>query len=128
MVYTCYGLAMGRGKSPTKRRSHDVLGTRELREQIPAILRDLREDVDSEPIVGGANRKPEIVILSYDGYLGLMDQLDNLAIVTQVRERLPAADIELGSSLEDAARELGLDPDEIFAKAEEPAPLDAPAA
>ncbi len=119
---------MGRGANPAKRRSHDVLGTRELREQIPAILRDLREDVDSEPIVGGANRKPEIVILSYDGYLGLMDQLDNLAIVTQVRERLPAADIELGTSLEDAARELGLDPDEIFAKTEEPAPLDAPAA
>jgi len=127
-VYTCYGLAMGRGKSPTKRRSHEVLGTRELRDQIPAILRDLRADVDSEPIVGGANRKPEIVILSYDGYLGLMDQIDNLAIATQAGERIPAADADLGTSLEDAARELGLDPDEIFAETEEPAPHGAPAA
>lgn len=119
-MYTCYRQLMGRGKNPTKRRSHDVLGTRELREQMPAILRELRADAGSEPIVGGANRKPEIVILSYEGYLDLMDQIDNLAIAAQARERIPAPGTDLGTSLEDAARELGFDPDEIFAETSPP--------
>lgn len=52
----------------------------------------------------------------------MIDQIDNLAIAIQTRERIPAPGADLGTSLEDAARELGFDPDEIFAEAEEPAP------
>jgi hypothetical protein len=45
-----------------------------------------------------------------------MDELDNLAIVALANERLAKSDSELGTPLEEAARELGFDPDKIFAE------------
>jgi PHD/YefM family antitoxin component YafN of YafNO toxin-antitoxin module len=94
-----------------------VLGTRELRDRIPSILREFREEgAEAEAIVGGANRRPEIVMLSYERYLQMMDALDNLSIEATYRERMEGRAGGRGRTLEDAARELGFDPDEVFAE------------
>ena len=51
---------------------HEVLPTREARAQLPAMLEQFRkEGADAEPVVIGARRKPEAVVLSYERYLQL---------------------------------------------------------
>lgn len=51
---------------------HDVLATREARAQLPAMLeRFRRTGSKAEPVVIGARRKPEAVVLSYERYLEL---------------------------------------------------------
>lgn len=110
---------MARGES--SHRIVRVLGTRELREQLPAIMRSARkEGAQAEPIVGGANREPEVVVLPYERYVAMMDDLDNLAIQALYRERVEGHEELAGRSLEDAARELGFDPEELLAEAEAP--------
>ncbi len=86
-----------------------------MREQLPGILRSFRErGADAEAVLGGANRRPELVMLPYEKYLDLLDELDNLSIQALYHER--AADGKIGDlSPEDAARELGFDPGELFA-------------
>ena len=52
--------------------THEVLATREARAQLPAMLEHFREaGADAEPIVIGAHRRPEAVVLSYQRYLQL---------------------------------------------------------
>lgn len=54
------------------RNPHEVLPTREARAQLPAMLEQFRKDgADAEPVVIGARRKPEAVVLSYERYLQL---------------------------------------------------------
>ena len=56
------------------RRPHDVLATREAREQLPTLLAGFRAaGAAAEPVVIGAHRRPEGVVLSYDRYLQLLD-------------------------------------------------------
>src|SRR5438132_11007236 len=51
---------------------HEVLATREARAQLSAMLERFRADgADAEPIVIGARRRPEAVVLSYERYLQL---------------------------------------------------------
>ncbi len=51
---------------------HDVLGTREARAQLSTMLECFRKDgADAEPVVIGARRRPEAVVLSYERYLQL---------------------------------------------------------
>ena len=51
---------------------HEVLPTREARAQLPAMLEQFRkEGADADPVVIGARRKPEAVVLSYERYLQL---------------------------------------------------------
>lgn len=116
IVYTpWYACKMARDK--TRIHPHQILGTRELRAQLPQILRGFRDaGADAELLVGGANRHPEVVLLSYKSYLGLMDELDNLSIQALYAERVEGQETLAGRTLEDAATELGFDPDELFAK------------
>ncbi|WP_259316274.1 hypothetical protein [Capillimicrobium parvum] len=54
------------------RRPHDVLATREGRPHLPALLeRPGEAGADAEPVVIGARRRPEAVVLSYERYLKL---------------------------------------------------------
>ncbi|CAN5273023.1 hypothetical protein BH20ACT16_BH20ACT16_01960 [soil metagenome] len=47
------------------RKPHDVLATREARAQLPALLERFRQaGADAEPVVIGAHRSPEAVVLS----------------------------------------------------------------
>ncbi len=51
---------------------HEVLPTREARAQLPAMLEQFRKQgAAAEPVVIGARRKPEAVVLSYERYLQL---------------------------------------------------------
>jgi antitoxin StbD len=87
------------------RKPHDVLATREARAQLPALLERFREaGADAEPVVIGARRRPEAVVLSYERYLQLAGG----------RERVAAA-------LERQAAEAGetLDADEALKVADE---------
>lgn len=57
-----------------KRKPHEVLATREAREQLPSLLAQFRAaGVDAEPVVIGAHRRPEGVVLSYERYLQLLE-------------------------------------------------------
>lgn len=54
------------------KKPHEVLATREAREQLPAMLERFRQaGADAEPVVIGARRRPEAVVLSYERYLEL---------------------------------------------------------
>ena len=95
---------------------HRILGTRELRERLPEILRDFRENgAKADLLISGANRHPEVVLLSYESYLDLMDELDNLSIQSLYAERVEGRQTLADRALEDATSELGFDPDELFA-------------
>jgi PHD/YefM family antitoxin component YafN of YafNO toxin-antitoxin module len=64
------------------RKPHEVLATREARAQLPAILEHFREaGADAEPVVIGARRRPEAVVLSYERYLKLAGGRDRVRAV-----------------------------------------------
>lgn len=107
---------MGRSGGPYST-ALPVLGTREFREGIRKILDRFRTlGKRAEPVFLGPRRKPEAVLLPYESYEEMIEELENAAIVRMVEQRLPAAEAALGTPLEEAARELGFDPDEIFAQ------------
>jgi len=86
---------------------HEVLATREARLQLPALLARFRKaGADAEPVVIGAHRRPEAVVLSYELYLQLaggservMAALERQAVETDERldadETLALANSEL---------------------------------
>ncbi len=62
------------------RRPHDVLATREVRAQLPLLLARFRTDgAAAEPVVIGARRRPEAVVLSYERYLQLAGGRERVA-------------------------------------------------
>lgn len=59
------------------RNPHEILATREARAQLPAMLEHFREaGSEAEPVVIGAHRRPEAVVLSYERYLKLAGGVD----------------------------------------------------
>jgi len=71
------------------RKPHEVLATREARAQLPALLARFRQaGASAEPVVIGARRRPEAVVLSYERYLALAGGRGRVAEVLdrQVRE------------------------------------------
>jgi len=82
------------------RKPHEVLATREAREQLPAMLERFRQaGADAEPVVIGARRRPEAVVLSYERYLKLAG---GRQVVAEILDRQAA---KLGA---------GPDPDEAM--------------
>lgn len=82
------------------RQPHEVLPTREARAQLSAMLERFRKDgAKAEPIVIGARRRPEAVVLSYERYLQLAGGRETVAAI------LDAQAAKLGT---------GLDPDEAM--------------
>lgn len=62
------------------RNPHEVLATREARAQLPAMLEHFREaGSEAEPVVIGAHRRPEAVVLSYERYLKLAGGADSVS-------------------------------------------------
>ena len=84
------------------RKPHDVLATREARAQLPALLERFRQaGADAEPVVIGARRRPEAVVLSYERYLRLVGGRERVAAMLDQQTR------EIGETLDaDAAIEL----------------------
>lgn len=54
-------------------RVDEVLPTREAREKLPSMLAGFRaHGAKADPVVIGAHRRPEAVVLSYERYLALL--------------------------------------------------------
>ncbi|MGI8875702.1 MAG: hypothetical protein ACR2KP_15550 [Egibacteraceae bacterium] len=92
------------------RKPHDVLATREARAQLPALLEGFRQaGADAEPVVIGARRRPEAVVLSYERYLQLAGGRERVAAVLdqQARQARQAGEsLDADEALELANREL----------------------
>jgi len=84
---------------------HDVLATREARAALPAMLERFRADgVDAEPVVIGARRRPEAVVLSYERYLQLAGGRERVAaaLERQTKEAGDALDADAALELADS--------------------------
>lgn len=86
---------------------HDVLATREARAQLPAMLeRFRRTGSKAEPVVIGARRKPEAVVLSYERYLELAGGREKVRAALERQERRAGRELSGEEALELADREL----------------------
>jgi PHD/YefM family antitoxin component YafN of YafNO toxin-antitoxin module len=80
---------------------HEVLPTREARAQLPAMLEHFRKQgAAADPVVIGARRRPEAVVLSYERYLQLAGGRE------RVREMLDRWDESGGGLSEEDAMKL----------------------
>ena len=89
------------------RKPHDVLATREARAQLPALLERFREaGADAEPVVIGARRRPEAVVLSYERYLQLAGGRERVAAALDQQTREASETLDADAALELANQEL----------------------
>lgn len=86
---------------------HDVLATREARAQLSTMLERFRKDgADAEPVVIGARRRPEAVVLSYERYLHLAGGRQRVAAALERQAREAGQSLDADEALELADREL----------------------
>jgi PHD/YefM family antitoxin component YafN of YafNO toxin-antitoxin module len=86
-----------------------VLGcpTREARAQLPALLKRFRQaGADAEPVVIGARRRPEAVVLSYERYLQLAGGRERVAAMLARQAHEAAEGLDADEALELANQEL----------------------
>jgi antitoxin StbD len=96
----CYDLRMAR-------RPHEVLATREARAQLPALLERFREQgAGAEPVVIGARRRPEAVVLSYERYLQLAGGRERVAAALEQQAREAGERLDADEAIEVADQEL----------------------
>jgi hypothetical protein len=89
------------------RRPHDVLPTRGARAQLPALLERFRQDgADAEPVVIGARRRPEAVVLSYECYLKLAGGRERVAAALEQQAREASETFDGDEAMQLANREL----------------------
>jgi antitoxin StbD len=89
------------------RKPHDVLATREARAQLPALLERFRQaGADAEPVVIGARRRPEAVVLSYERYLRLAGGRERVAAALDAQAREAGESLDADEALEIANAEL----------------------
>lgn len=104
MALTCTRSCYAAGMT---RKPHDVLATREARAQLPALLEHFRQTgVDAEPVVIGARRRPEAVVLSYERYLQLAGGRERVAAALERQTREAAETIDADQALKLADQEL----------------------
>ena len=86
---------------------HEVLATREARSQLPALLERFRQaGASAEPVVIGARRRPEAVVLSYERYLQLAGGRQRVLAALDRQSRKAADEIDSDEALQLADREL----------------------
>lgn len=89
------------------RKPHDVLATREARQQLPALLERFRQaGADAEPVVIGARRRPEAVVLSYERYLQLAGGRQRVLAALERQTREAGKTLDAEEALELADREV----------------------
>jgi PHD/YefM family antitoxin component YafN of YafNO toxin-antitoxin module len=89
------------------RNPHDVLATREARAQLPAMLAGFRKaGADAEPVVIGARRRPEAVVLSYERYLQLAGGRERVAAVLDEQARAAGETLDAEAAMQLADAEL----------------------
>jgi antitoxin StbD len=85
-----------------------VLPSGDARTALPDALRRFRaEGLTAEPIVFGAHRKPEAVVIPFELYAHLLPVIEDLEIAQLVRERAAAGE---PVPLSEVAAAVGLDP------------------
>jgi hypothetical protein len=71
------------------RRPLEVLSTDEARRALPQTSAGFREQgAAAEPVFFGRHRQPAGVMLSYERYLRMLDELDDLAAALEAQKRL----------------------------------------
>lgn len=81
----------------------EVLPTREARAKLPSMLARFRASgAQADPVVIGAHRRPEAVVLSYERYLALLTGRERISAI--LADRRAAAD----SMDEDAAMDIAV--------------------
>jgi len=89
------------------RKPHDVLATREARAQLPALLERFRQaGADAEPVVIGARRRPEAVVLSYERYLQLAGGRERVAAALEQQARETGETLDADEAMQLANQEL----------------------
>jgi PHD/YefM family antitoxin component YafN of YafNO toxin-antitoxin module len=89
------------------RKPHEVLATREARAQLPALLERFRQaGADAEPVVIGARRRPEAVVLSYERYLQLAGGRARVAAALEQQAREAGETLDADEALKVADQEL----------------------
>lgn len=89
------------------RNPHDVLATREVRAQLSALLERFRQDgAGAEPVVIGARRRPEAVVLSYELYLQLAGGRQRVAAALDRQAREAGENLDADAALALADKEL----------------------
>lgn len=89
------------------RNPHDVLATREARAQLPALLERFRQaGAKAEPVVIGARRRPEAVVMSYERYLQLAGGRARVAAALDRQAAEAREPLDADEALELADREL----------------------
>jgi hypothetical protein len=89
-----------------------VESVREAKSHLGSYLDAARTlGVEAPPKFFGAHRRPEAVVLSYEGWLALMDAVENQEIAALVAER-SATRGKKSVALDDAMEMLGFDPNE----------------
>jgi hypothetical protein len=84
-----------------------VLPSREIRTELPKALERFRhEGIAAAPVVFGAHRKPEAVVIPFELYASLLPLIEDLEIAQIVRERTAAGP---ATPLEETAAKLGID-------------------
>ena len=93
----------------------EVLPTSEARRALPRTSREFAlKGKKAKPVFFGAHRVAAGVMLPYEGYLELLDRIDDLSIALQVRGRDKADEGER-LSVDEVLDELGLDRDTLEA-------------
>lgn len=91
--------------------SFSVLPSREIRTELPKALKRFRhEGIAAQPIVFGAHRKPEAVVIPFELYASLLPLIEDFEIAQVVRERTAAGP---ATPLADTATKLGIDLDAL---------------
>lgn len=86
----------------------EVLPSNVARDELPKALRRFRaEGESSAPLIFGAHRKPEAVVIPFDLYSQLLPAIEEIEIAKLVRERTQAGEAR---PLSELAEQLGLDP------------------
>ncbi|MDP9293219.1 MAG: type II toxin-antitoxin system Phd/YefM family antitoxin [Actinomycetota bacterium] len=89
------------------RKPHEVLATREARAQLSTLLERFRKDgADAEPVIIGARRRPEAVVLSYERYLQLAGGRQRVAAALDRQAREAGETLDADEALALADREL----------------------
>ena len=84
-----------------------VLPSAEFRKRLPSVLRTFRaERAAAAPVIVGAHRKPEAVLISYDLFELLLPLIDDHEIAQIARERIDGGPAE---PIDDLAAEFGVD-------------------
>lgn len=79
-----------------------VLTSREAREALGDTLSHFRDEgITAEPVVFGAQRKPEAVMIPFETFQALVPLMENLTIAETIRPRIEAGGARPLSELAD---------------------------